>query len=207
VLVDDGSHDGTLREMHRAREQFGPRVRVIRHDRNRGQSSGIWTGVQAAHAPLIATLDGDGQNDPADIPRLVTEFRARADEGVTMVAGQRQKRQDSWLRRVSSRIANSVRNALLHDGITDTGCGLKVFDREAFLGLAPFDHMHRFLPALVRAAGGGVVALQVSHRPRRVGRSKYGVGNRLWVGIVDLAGVMWLTRRRIASRAGREEIE
>jgi dolichol-phosphate mannosyltransferase len=172
VLVDDGSRDSTLREMQRARAQFGPRVRVIRHDRNRGQSSGIWTGVRAARGGIVATLDGDGQNDPADIPRLLAELRARASDGVAMVAGQRQKRQDSWLRRVSSRIANSVRNALLHDGITDTGCGLKVFDREAFLALPPFDHMHRFLPALVRAAGGGVVALPVSHRPRaRGGRS------------------------------------
>ena len=207
VLVDDGSSDETLSEMRRARAIFGPRIRLLRHDRQRGQSSGIWTGVNAARGRLVATLDGDGQNDPADIPRLVTELYARAAEGVTMVVGERQKRQDSWLRRVSSRVANRVRNALLHDGVADTGCGTKVFEREAFLELAPFDHMHRFLPALVRARGGRIVAMPVSHRPRRGGRSKYGVGNRLWVGIVDLVGVMWLTRRGIVPRAGREEIE
>jgi len=206
VLVDDGSKDATLREMQHARALYGQQVRILRHDRNRGQSSGIWTGVSAARGRLVATLDGDGQNDPADIPRLVETLYARAPEGVTMVVGERQKRHDSWLRRVSSRVANSVRNALLHDGIADTGCGLEVFDRTAFLELAPFDHMHRFLPALVQAKGGIVVALRVSHRARRAGRSKYGVGNRLWVGIVDLAGVMWLTRRGIAPNASREEI-
>jgi dolichol-phosphate mannosyltransferase len=137
----------------------------------------------------------------------VAALHARAAEGVTMIVGDRQERRDSWLRRFSSRVANSVRNALLHDGIADTGCGTKVFEREAVLELAPFDHMHRFLPALVRAQGGGVVSIPVSHRPRRAGRSKYGVANRLWVGIVDLFGVMWLTRRRIAPARAREEIE
>ncbi len=207
VLVDDGSRDGTVREMLRARELLGKRIRVIRHDRNRGQSAAIWTGVRAAHGVLIATLDGDGQNDPADIPRLVQELRLRASEGVTMVIGERRERKDSFLRRLSSRIANKVRNALLHDGVADTGCGLKVFARSTFLELPPFDHMHRFLPALVRAAGGGISVLPVAHRPRRAGRSKYGIGNRLWVGIVDLLGVRWLTRRQISPHAGTEENE
>ena len=207
VLVDDGSRDGTVREMLRARTQFGPRIRVIRHDRNRGQSTAICTGVRAAYGALIATLDGDGQNDPADIPRLVEELRAHASDGVTMVIGERRVRHDSFVRRMSSRIANKVRDALLHDGVSDTGCGLKVFARSTFLELPPFDHMHRFLPALVRAAGGGIVALPVSHRPRQAGRSKYGIGNRLWVGIVDLFGVRWLIRRQVAPHAGREERE
>jgi glycosyltransferase involved in cell wall biosynthesis len=207
VLVDDGSRDGTVREMLRAREQHGRRIRVIRHDRNRGQSTAICTGVRAAHGVLIATLDGDGQNDPKDIPRLVQELRARLSDGVTMVIGERRVRHDSFVRRLSSRIANKVRDALLHDGVADTGCGLKVFARSTFLELPPFDHMHRFLPALVRASGGGIIALPVSHRPRQAGRSKYGIGNRLWVGIVDLFGVRWLIRRQVAPRAGREENE
>jgi glycosyltransferase involved in cell wall biosynthesis len=207
VLVDDGSRDGTVREMQRARAQFGPRVRVIRHDRNRGQSTAICTGVRAAAGVLIATLDGDGQNDPADIPRLVQELRARAGDGVTMIAGERRVRHDSFVRRLSSRIANGVRDALLHDGVRDTGCGLKVFARSTFLELPAFDHMHRFLPALVNAAGGRVHPLPVSHRPRRAGRSKYGIGNRLWVGIVDLFGVRWLIRRQVAPHPGTEESE
>jgi dolichol-phosphate mannosyltransferase len=122
-----------------------------------------------------------------------------------MVIGERRARRDSWLRRLSSRIANGVRARLLGDGVADTGCGLKVFARETFLDLPSFDHMHRFLPALVQASGGRVVALPVAHRPRRAGRSKYGVHNRLWTGIVDLAGVMWLARRALAPGAGREE--
>jgi dolichol-phosphate mannosyltransferase len=207
VLVDDGSRDGTVREMLRARAQFGRRIRVIRHDRNRGQSTAICTGVRVASGVLIATLDGDGQNDPADIPRLVQELRARMSEGVTMVIGERRVRHDSFVRRLSSRIANKVRDALLHDGVSDTGCGLKVFARSTFLELPPFDHMHRFLPALVRAAGGGIIALPVSHRPRQAGQSKYGIGNRLWVGIVDLFGVRWLIRRQVEPHAGREENE
>ena len=207
VLVHDGSRDGTVREMHRAREQFGPRIRVIRHDRNRGQSTAICTGVRAASGVLIATLDGDGQNDPADIPRLVEELRAHVSDGVTMVIGERRVRHDSFVRRMSSRIANRVRDALLHDGVSDTGCGLKVFARSTFLELPHFDHMHRFLPALVRAAGGGIIAMPVSHRPRQAGRSKYGIGNRLWVGIVDLLGVRWLIKRQVAPHAGREETE
>jgi glycosyltransferase involved in cell wall biosynthesis len=207
VLVDDGSRDGTVREMQRARAEFGSRIRVIRHDRNRGQSTAICTGVRAAAGVLIATLDGDGQNDPADIRRLVQALRARAQEGVTMVVGERRVRHDSLVRRLSSRIANKVRDALLHDGVRDTGCGLKVFARSTFLELPPFDHMHRFLPALVNAAGGRVHPLPVAHRPRRAGRSKYGIGNRLWVGIVDLFGVRWLIRRQVAPHAGREESE
>jgi dolichol-phosphate mannosyltransferase len=204
VLVDDGSTDGTVAQMQKARMLAGASVRIISHDRNRGQSTAIVSGVRAARGELIATLDGDGQNDPADSPRLVQELRARAPQGVTMVIGERRVRHDSFVRRLSSRIANRVRDALLHDGVADTGCGLKVFPRSTFLDLPAFDHMHRFLPALVRAAGGGIEAVPVAHRPRRAGRSKYGIGNRLWVGIVDLFGVRWLVRRQVATRAGRE---
>ena len=207
VLVDDGSTDATAAQMQNARALPGPRVRIVRHDRNRGQSTAIVSGVRAARGELIATLDGDGQNDPADIPRLVQELRDRAPEGVTMVIGERRVRHDSVVRRLSSRIANRVRDALLHDGVADTGCGLKVFPRRTFLDLPAFDHMHRFLPALVRAAGGDIEVLPVTHRPRRAGRSKYGIGNRLWVGIVDLLGVRWLIRRHVATRAAQEDSE
>lgn len=207
LLVDDGSTDATVLEMQKARATHGRRVRVIRHDRNRGQSTAICTGVRAARGELIATLDGDGQNDPSDLPRLVQDLQARSSEGVAMVIGERRVRRDSLVRRVSSRIANRVRDALLHDGVRDTGCGIKVFARDTFLKLPAFDHMHRFLPALVRAAGGGIVTVPVTHRPRRAGRSKYGIGNRLWVGIVDLFGVRWLLRRHVAPDAGREEGE
>ena len=207
VLVDDGSTDGTVAQMQKARALPGPRVRIVRHDRNRGQSTAVVSGVRAARGELIATLDGDGQNDPADIPRLVQELRKRAPDGVTMVIGERRVRHDSFVRRLSSRVANRVRDALLHDGVADTGCGLKVFARATFLDLPAFDHMHRFLPALVRAAGGEIEALPVAHRPRHAGRSKYGIGNRLWVGIVDLFGVRWLIRRQVANRAAREDNE
>ena len=144
----------------------------------------------------IATLDGDGQNDPADIPRLYDIIR-RAPASVGLVNGHRRRRHDSWLRRVSSRVANSVRGFVLGDRTPDTGCGLKVFRRSMFMQLPRFDHMHRFLPALMQRSGGEVASVPVNHRPRREGESKCGVNNRLWVGIVDLIGVMWLIRRRI----------
>jgi dolichol-phosphate mannosyltransferase len=151
--------------------------------------------LQARH-PWIATLDGDGQNDPADIPHLLARLQAAApEEDLHMLAGWRSKRQDSWLRRLSSKVANGVRGRLLRDATPDTGCGLKVFSRETFLRLPNFSHMHRFLPALVQRHGGRVVSVPVSHRPRERGISKYGLHNRLWVGIVDLFGVMWLLRR------------
>jgi dolichol-phosphate mannosyltransferase len=207
VLVDDGSRDATLQEMRRAREAYGPRIRILRHDRNLGQSAALCTGVRAARAALIATLDGDRQNDPADIPRLCEAFHAHVGQGVRMVIGERRQRRDAWLRRISSRIANRVRSAFLGDGVADTGCGLKVFARASFLALPPFDHMHRFLPALVRSTGGRILELPVAHRPRVAGRSKYGVRNRLWVGIVDLFGVRWLMRRQAAPFAGQEDLQ
>jgi dolichol-phosphate mannosyltransferase len=170
---------------------------VVRHRASAGQSAAIASGVRAARGIWIVTLDGDGQNDPADAPKLLA--RAREPDAPALVAGWRTTRRDTGLKRASSRIANAVRGALLGDRTPDTGCGLKVFRRATFLALPGFDHMHRFLPALVRRAGGAVVNVPVRHRPRGAGRSKYGVLDRLGVGIVDLFGVMWLQRRALAA--------
>jgi len=194
IVVDDGSTDGTDAEVEKAAARTGF-TRLIRHGRTRGQSAAIRTGVKAAAAPVVAVLDGDGQNDPADIPKLFGPLMIMPD--VRMVVGQRKRRNDSWIRRLSSRIANKVRSAALHDGIRDTGCGLKVFYREDFLDLPAFDHMHRFLPALIQRNGARIHTVPVNHRPRLNGMSKYGIGNRLWVGITDLFGVMWLQKRSL----------
>ncbi|MFQ5783894.1 MAG: glycosyltransferase family 2 protein [Alphaproteobacteria bacterium] len=195
VYVDDGSNDGTAAELADAMRAF-PRLRGFRHAQGLGQSAALRSGILQAQGALIATLDGDGQNDPADIPRLLDAFRAAgAPPALGMVAGERSERQDNALRRLSSRIANRFRGFLLHDGAADTGCGIKLLRREAFLALPYFDHMHRFLPALMRREGYEILFVPVGHRPRLRGRSKYGVFNRLWVGIVDLIGVIWLQRR------------
>jgi dolichol-phosphate mannosyltransferase len=193
IFVNDGSRDGTTAEIGSLMEGR-EWLRLENHDRNRGQSAAIWTGVAAAHAPVVAVLDGDGQNDPADIPALLAALEC---SGAAMVTGERRERRDAWIRRLSSRIANGVRSSLLRDGIRDTGCGLKVFRRRDFLNLPRFDHMHRFLPALFQQQGSEVRSMPVNHRPRRHGTSKYGIRNRLWVSLFDLAGVMWLARRRI----------
>lgn len=193
IVINDASTDGTttkLSELLKNRKE----LRVETHETNRGQSAAIRTGIMAASAPIIAVLDGDGQNDPADIESLYARLTDTAD--VAMVVGERRRRSDHWVRLVSSRIANAVRSILLGDGISDTGCGLKVFYRNDFLELPAFDHMHRFLPALIQRQGGSVQSMPVNHRPRLHGVSKYGINNRLWVGIVDLLGVMWLKRRR-----------
>lgn len=195
IYVDDGSTDGTHECLMRACERF-PRLRVIRHRRSCGQSTAITTGVRAARHPWIATLDGDCQNDPADVPKLLAAVSpGQRTPGLELVVGWRTNRNDSALRKLSSRIANQVRGGLLGDRTPDTGCGLKVFSRDRFLSLPFFDHMHRFLPALFLRAGAQVVSVPVHHRSRAMGTSKYGVHNRLWVGIVDLFGVMWLNRR------------
>ena len=195
IFVDDASTDSTFpRLVGLARDH--PRIRVLRHTKRCGQSTALRTGVTHARAPLVATLDGDGQNDPADIPRLLATLATTdVDVSRTLVAGHRVKRRDSRLVRLSSRLANAVRSRILGDETPDTGCGLKVFGRAMFLELPYFDHMHRFMPALVRRAGGRVISVPVNHRPRLTGQSHYGVRNRLWTGIVDLIGVMWLTRR------------
>lgn len=194
IFVDDGSRDGTVEEIRRAMAQ-NPLVRLCEHSANKGQSAGLCTGVRAARSKIIAVLDGDGQNDPADIPALLAELASES--SVKMVIGQRIKRKDRWIRRVSSRVANGVRARLLKDGILDTGCGIKVFYRDDYLSLPAFDHMHRFLPALFQRNGGEVRAVPVNHRERWNGESKYGIKNRLWVGITDLLGVIWLQKRRI----------
>ena len=193
VCVDDGSGDGTAEELREAGRVY-PWLRIVRHRQSCGQSTATLSGVRAAQADWIVTIDGDGQNPPGEIRKLV-QARDAAGGEVAMVAGQREKRHDSWLRRLSSRIANGVRQALLKDGIRDTGCSLKLFRRDVFLALPYFDHMHRFLPALVLRQGGRIVTTPVAHRPRAHGLSKYGFHNRLWPGLVDLAGVLWLKRR------------
>jgi dolichol-phosphate mannosyltransferase len=203
IVVDDGSQDETARRLRELRGQW-PALRVIRHTRNCGQSAALLTGVRAAQAPWIVTLDGDGQNDPADIPKLLA-VRDRADPPPQLITGHRVRRHDSWPRRLSTRVANTVRAGLLKDRAPDTGCGLKLFLREVFLALPHFDHMHRFLPALIQRQGGTVLTVSVNHRPRRHGQSHYGVGNRLWVGIVDLFGVLWLQRRPCNANTWEED--
>ncbi len=194
VYVDDGSIDATPARLGEAAADQ-PRLRIVRHRTRCGQSAAVATGVRAARAPVIATLDGDGQNDPADIPDLLAVFEAAEDRERLLIAGLRARRRDTWVKRQSSKIANGVRARLLGDATPDTGCGLKVFARAAFLDMPRFDHMHRFLPALMLRAGGRVVSVPVNHRPRPRGTSKYGVFDRLWVGIVDLFGVKWLLAR------------
>ncbi len=195
IYVNDGSDDDTGEKLAQAAERF-PALRVLRHRESCGQSAAIWTGGQAATGTWIVTLDGDGQNDPADIPALVEIAMAAGTDGpLHMVAGIRRKREDNWLRRLSSRVANSVRQAVLKDGVRDSGCGLKVIRRDVFLKLPFFDHMHRFLPALIIRGGGELRCQEVNHRPRLRGTSNYGLFDRLWVGITDLFGVAWLARR------------
>ena len=194
VIVDDGSDDATP-EVLRDQARACPELRVIRHRSSAGQSAAITTGVNEARAGIIITLDGDGQNDPADIPALLDRFREADNPDLLLVTGERQKRWDSLLKRLSSRVANAVRGTLLGDHTLDTGCGLKVFSRPAYLAMPGFDHMHRFLPALMLCQGGHVLSVPVNHRARQHGVTKYGVFDRLGVGIVDLFGVMWLQRR------------
>ena len=200
VAVDDCSSDGTRASLLECAAH--DRVRVIAHARRRGQSAALCSGIEAARGSWIITLDGDGQNDPRDIPRLLRELES--EHPPLLICGHRQQRRDSSLRRLSSRVANGVRARLLGDDTPDTGCGLKIMQRAAFLKLPRFDHMHRFLPALTRRDGATVLSVAVSHRPRLHGQSKYGVWNRLWVGVVDLWGVMWLKRRAFPSSLSEE---
>jgi len=195
IFVDDGSTDGTADAVRAARRGGMPEIRLIRHSVRSGQSAAVATGVREARAPWIATLDGDGQNDPGDIPKLLHAVRQAASPRLRLVMGNRTTRRDTWLRRLSSRVANGVRGWMLRDGTPDTGCGIKVFDRAVFVDMPRFNHMHRFMPALFQREGYEVVSVPVNHRERVRGASKYGLHNRLWVGIVDLFGVMWLIRR------------
>ncbi len=200
IYVDDGSTDDTLNILLEAAARC-PELRVLHHAQGCGQSTAIRTGVRAARAPWVATLDGDGQNDPADIPRMLALVEdPNRDPTLKLINGHRHERQDTWVRRISSKIANGVRRTLLHDDTPDSGCGLKLFERQAWLDLPFFDHIHRFTPALFLANGHAVRSVKVNHRPRTRGRSKYGIGNRLWVGIVDLLGVIWLLRRTTRPR-------
>lgn len=197
VFVDDCSSDTTVDVLSRYAIAH-PWLVVVRHLNNCGQSTAVRSGVLQAQGLVIATLDGDGQNDPADIVPMLArwrELRSRYLNTPVLVAGWRASRQDTWVRRMSSRVANGVRSRLLGDATPDTGCGLKLFGRDDFLALPYFDHMHRFLPALVRRAGGRVESVHVAHRAREHGQSHYGIHNRLWVGLVDMLGVMWLQRR------------
>ncbi len=193
IVVDDGSIDGTAAMLQGARQSH-PGLRILHHRERCGQSAAIASGVKAASTQWIATLDGDGQNDPADILKLYRIMDGSPDD-VHMVTGYRKQRMDGRLKRLTSRVANSVRRAVLHDDTPDSACGLKLFARTTFLSLPQFDHMHRFLPALVQRQGGKVLSVEVNHRKRQRGQSKYGIHNRLWVGIIDLLGVRWLQRR------------
>lgn len=192
VYIDDGSTDKTLEILTSLQGQY-PMLRVLHHDKCSGQSAGLWTGIKAASNDIIATLDGDGQNDPADIPLLYNLYKSESVP--VMVAGQRKKRQDNAGRRLASRFANKLRSALLKDNTRDTGCSLKMFSRAAYLELPYFNHMHRFLPALMMRAGVKIAHVDVSHRARTSGLSKYTNWQRALVGIADLLGVMWLQRR------------
>lgn len=194
LFVDDGSTDRTADAVRRARGHI-PQIRLLRHSRRSGQSAAVHSGVQNARSEWIATLDGDGQNDPADIPRLEAARREFRHANVKLIAGHRVARRDTAMRRMQARVANGVRKRLLGDRTPDTGCGLKLMHRATFLELPRFDHMHRFLPALFLRAGSQVVSVPVNHRARSSGVSKYGLFDRLWVGIVDLFGVLWLARR------------
>jgi dolichol-phosphate mannosyltransferase len=194
ICVNDGSSDGTEAVLLALRSTY-PWLRQIQHSRRCGQSAALRSGIVAARGGLIATLDGDGQNDPAYLPALI-EALERGAPRIGLVAGQRVKRQVSGFKRLQSRIANAVRSAILRDGTRDTGCGLKAMPRDVALALPYFDGLHRFLPALVRREGCGIGYVEVIDRPRREGVSHYGMWDRLWIGVLDLCGVWWLIRRR-----------
>ena len=188
IFVDDGSQDETV-----ARIAVNPRTRVLRFEKNAGQSAAIFAGLQAVRSEVAVLIDGDLQNDPADIPRLLAEISRGAD----MVCGYRAERKDTLLKRITSRVANSVRSRFTRDGVRDTGCTLKAMRRDCIGALVPFKGMHRFIPALVKGAGYRLVEIPVNHRPRRFGQSKYGLGNRALRATVDMFGVRWLLSRRL----------
>ena len=203
IFVDDGSRDGTLARLRGAMATT-PELRVLAHERQAGQSTAIRNGVKAARAPWVATLDGDGQNDPADLPKLLAARDGGPPE-VKLYAGWRVNRQDSGSKKWASKWANGIRSRLLRDATPDTGCGTKLFEREAFLDLPYFDHLHRYLPALMQRAGWRTVSVPVNHRPRGAGASKYTNLGRALVGIRDLMGVAWLIARNRRTAVREEE--
>ena len=188
IFVDDGSADRTI-------ERIEPKanVRVIRFEKNAGQSAAIYAGLEAAQGPTVVLIDGDLQNDPADIPKLLAEI----ERGTDLVCGYRAERRDTLLKRLTSWIANTIRSRFTKDGVRDTGCTLKAMRRECVCALVPFKGMHRFIPALVKGAGYRLVEVSVNHRPRRFGQSKYGLGNRAVRATIDMFGVRWLLSRRL----------
>ncbi len=192
IFIDDGSTDNTVASL-KALAATHLNLRVLAHKTNKGQSAALLTGAMAASHPILVTLDGDGQNDPRDIPLLLNKYL----NDKTVVLGNRIKRDDNLVRKISSIVGNRIRQRLLHDDCPDTGCSLKIFSREAFLNLPFFNHMHRYLPSLFKSAGLKLINVPVNHRARQFGVSKYGVFNRLFVGIHDLIGVRWLIKRRI----------
>lgn len=191
IYVDDGSSDDSRQKLEAAKAHI-PNLQVFYHRANHGQSAAVLTGYQAARGELVVTMDSDLQNDPADLPQMI-ELLER--EHADAVCGIRQKRQDSWVKRVSSRVANRVRDWALHDGIHDAGCSMRVVRRRALRQLPAFRALHRFLPTILKIHGYKVVEMPVRHHPRNAGVSKYGVGNRLWVGISDLMGIRWYRKR------------
>jgi len=194
IYVNDGSTDATAERLAAIMKQR-ENLRQIRHATSSGQSAAVRSGVRAARGAIVATLDGDGQNNPAFLPDLISAIE-KGGERVGLAAGQRVGRKDTGFKKIQSRIANGVRNGILRDGTRDTGCGLKAFRREVFLMMPYFDGLHRFLPALVRREGYDIAYVEVTDRPRRSGVSNYGFFDRLWIGIMDLAGVWWLIRRK-----------
>lgn len=197
VFVNDSSDDGTLEALKVLKSQKSY-LRVFTHKKRCGQSAAILTGVRVAKASLVATLDGDGQNNPKDLTKLYDVYvNSSEKDNKLMICGYRSKRQDNFIKVLSSKVANSIRSKLLRDGTIDTGCGIKLFRAQDFLDLPIFDHMHRFLPALILRDGGRIISTEVVHRSRGHGNSKYGLFDRLWVGIIDICGVMWLKRRKI----------
>jgi dolichol-phosphate mannosyltransferase len=193
IYVNDGSTDATAERLAEAMKRW-PNIRQLRHAVSTGQSAAVRSGVRAARGAIVATLDGDGQNNPAFLPELIAAVEKGA--GVGLAAGQRVGRKDTGFKKFQSRLANRVRNAVLHDGTRDTGCGLKAFRRDVFLMMPYFDGLHRFLPALVRREGYDIAYVDVIDRPRHSGVSNYGFFDRLWIGIMDLFGVWWLIRRK-----------
>lgn len=195
IFVDDASRDDTRSVLHGLRDEV-PALRVLAHRKNAGQSRAIITGVRASRAPVIATLDGDGQNDPADLPRMLARLnRADAPLGLAFIGGRRAKRQDTAAKKLASRFANAVRKGILNDGADDSGCGIKVVRRDLFMRLPYFDHMHRYMPALVQREGAVAEFVEVNHRERGAGQSKYTNLGRLVAALTDLLGVIWLRTR------------